>query len=115
MQPGEAGSMQFVLCTHFQKFGSWRQRRLQGSWWGGGAEGKKTTHESIQAWPLKGLSVLSQVKIKLLFSSYLAGVELDESLLPKIELYCGGPLGGAANKHFTQEKNPITTRLQTCN
>lgn len=32
----------------------------------------------------------------------LAGVELDESLLPKMALYCGGPLGGAANKHFTR-------------
>lgn len=26
----------------------------------------------------------------------LAGVELDDSLLPNMELYCGGPAGGAA-------------------
>ena len=33
---------------------------------------------------------------------YLAGVELDESLLPKMVLYCGGPPGGAVGKNFTQ-------------
>lgn len=34
-----------------------------------------------------------------LFISYLAGVELEESLLPKMVLYCGGPPGGAVDKH----------------
>lgn len=33
---------------------------------------------------------------------YLAGVELDERLLPKMVLYCGGPAGGAVDKYFTQ-------------
>lgn len=42
---------------------------------------------------------------RLLFFLYLAGVELDESLLPKMALYCGGPPGGAANKHFHRHHN----------
>lgn len=36
------------------------------------------------------------------FLCHLAGVELEESLLPKMVLYCGGPPGGAANTHFSQ-------------
>ncbi len=40
------------------------------------------------------------------FLNYLAGVELDESLLPKMVLYCGGPPGGAASKHFTHTHTP---------
>lgn len=39
----------------------------------------------------------------------LAGVELDESLLPKIELYCGGPLGGAAVEGVSEKT------LSSCN
>lgn len=36
---------------------------------------------------------------------YLAGVELDESLLPNRALYCGGPLGGAKlTQNEKQEK-----------
>lgn len=42
---------------------------------------------------------------KTVFFFYLAGVELEESLLPKMVLYCGGPAGGAADKHFTQDHN----------
>lgn len=37
---------------------------------------------------------------------YLAGVELDESLLPKMALYCGGPPGGAESKYSTGTPSP---------
>lgn len=33
----------------------------------------------------------------------LAGVELDESLLPKMVLYCGGPPGGAVTDEVSEK------------
>lgn len=38
---------------------------------------------------------------------YLAGVEPAEGLLPKMALYCGGPPGGAANKHFRADRKTL--------
>lgn len=56
----------------------------------------------------------SQVDEAALFL-YLAGVELDDSLLPKMALYCGGPLGGAANKRFNKHHNTNKRNLRPAN
>lgn len=44
------------------------------------------------------------------FLRHLAGVELEESLLPKMALYCGGPPGGAANTRPKINGVPVTQR-----
>lgn len=82
--------------TYLQKFGSRRPCPHRGNW----GRSRKTIEMGAQ-------KIQHSAMMKRRSSDfYLAGVELDESLFPKMVLYCGGPPGGAASKHFTQTITP---------